>query len=236
MALLQIAEPGESAAPHQHKLAVGIDLGTTNSLVATVRSGLSVVISDELGRPLLPSVVRYRADEEPVVGYEAKDEQAKDPRNTVASVKRFMGRGLKDIAHRESLPYEFEDSAGMVRLARSPESRPVEVSADILRVLRLRAEASLGGPLVGAVITVPAYFDDAQRQATKDAAKLAGLSVLRLLNEPTAAAIAYGLDNAAEGVYAVYGPWWRHLRYLDPQSLARCFRSAVDGRRFGARR
>ena len=205
MALLQIAEPGESAAPHQHKLAVGIDLGTTNSLVATVRSGLSVVISDELGRTLLPSVVRYRADEAPVVGYEAKEEQAKDPRNTVASVKRFMGRGLKDIAHRESLPYEFEDSAGMVRLRTvAGVKSPVEVSADILRVLRLRAEASLGGPLVGAVITVPAYFDDAQRQATKDAAKLAGLSVLRLLNEPTAAAIAYGLDNGAEGVYAVY--------------------------------
>ena len=205
MALLQIAEPGESAAPHQHKLAVGIDLGTTNSLVATVRSGLSVVISDELGRPLLPSVVRYRSDDEPVVGYEAKAEQAKDPRNTVASVKRFMGRGLKDIAHLESLPYDFEDSVGMVRLRTvAGVKSPVEVSADILRVLRLRAEASLGGPLVGAVITVPAYFDDAQRQATKDAAKLAGLSVLRLLNEPTAAAIAYGLDNAAEGVYAVY--------------------------------
>ena len=205
MALLQIAEPGESAAPHQHKLAVGIDLGTTNSLVATVRSGLSVVISDELGRPLLPSVVRYLADDEPVVGYEAKAEQAKDPRNTVVSVKRFMGRGLKDIAHRESLPYEFEDGAGMVRLRTAAGVKsPVEVSADILRVLRQRAEASLGGPLVGAVITVPAYFDDAQRQATKDAAKLAGLSVLRLLNEPTAAAIAYGLDNAAEGVYAVY--------------------------------
>ena len=205
MALLQIAEPGESAAPHQHKLAVGIDLGTTNSLVATVRSGLSVVISDELGRPLLPSVVRYLADDEPVVGYEAKAEQAKDPRNTVVSVKRFMGRGLKDIAHRESLPYEFEDGAGMVRLRTAAGVKsPVEVSADILRVLRQRAEASLGGPLVGAVITVPAYFDDAQRQATKDAAKLAGLSVLRLLNEPTAAAIAYGLDNAAEGIYAVY--------------------------------
>ena len=205
MALLQIAEPGESAAPHQHKLAVGIDLGTTNSLVATVRSGLSVVIGDDFGRPLLPSVVRYQADEEPIVGYEAKAQQAQDPRNTVASVKRFMGRGLKDIAHRESLPYEFEDTAGMVRLRTVAGTKsPVEVSADILRVLRLRAEASLGGALVGAVITVPAYFDDAQRQATKDAAKLAGLSVLRLLNEPTAAAIAYGLDNAAEGVYAVY--------------------------------
>lgn len=205
MALLQIAEPGESAAPHQHKLAVGIDLGTTNSLVATVRSGLSVVISDDLGRPLLPSVVRYHADENVDVGYEAQARQALDPRNTIASVKRFMGRGLKDIAHRESMPYEFEEASGMVRLrTQAGIKSPVEISAEILRVLRTRAEASLGGQLVGAVITVPAYFDDAQRQATKDAAKLAGLSVLRLLNEPTAAAIAYGLDNAAEGVYAVY--------------------------------
>ena len=205
MALLQIAEPGESAAPHQHKLAIGIDLGTTNSLVATVRSGLSVVISDDLGRPLLPSVVRYHADGGVVVGYEAQAEQALDPRNTIVSVKRFMGRGIKDIAHRESLPYDFEDAPGMVKLRTvAGVKSPVEVSADILRILRERAEASLGGELVGAVITVPAYFDDAQRQATKDAAKLAGLSVLRLLNEPTAAAIAYGLDNAAEGVYAVY--------------------------------
>ena len=205
MALLQIAEPGESAAPHQHKLAVGIDLGTTNSLVATVRSGLSVVISDDFGRPLLPSVVRYHADAGVVVGYEAQADQAQDPRNTVVSVKRFMGRGIKDIAHRESLPYDFEDAPGMVKLRTvAGVKSPVEVSADILRTLRARAEASLGGELVGAVITVPAYFDDAQRQATKDAAKLAGLSVLRLLNEPTAAAIAYGLDNAAEGIYAVY--------------------------------
>lgn len=205
MALLQIAEPGESAAPHQHKLAVGIDLGTTNSLVATVRSGLSMVINDDLGRPLLPSVVHYRADASCEVGYEAQALQALDPRNSIASVKRFMGRGLQDIAHRESLPYNFEDAPGMVRLHTNAGLKsPVEVSAEILQTLRLRAEASLGGPLVGAVITVPAYFDDAQRQATKDAAKLAGLSVLRLLNEPTAAAIAYGLDNAAEGVYAVY--------------------------------
>ena len=205
MALLQIAEPGESAAPHQHKLAVGIDLGTTNSLVATVRSGLSVVISDELGRPLLPSVVHYLVDGKIDVGFDAQARQALDPRNVIASVKRFMGRGIKDIAHRESLPYDFEDAPGMVRLRTAAGVKsPVEVSADILRTLRLRAEAALGGPLVGAVITVPAYFDDAQRQATKDAAKLAGLSVLRLLNEPTAAAIAYGLDNAAEGVYAVY--------------------------------
>lgn len=205
MALLQIAEPGESVAPHQHRLAVCIDLGTTNSLVATVRSGIANVISDDLGRPLLPSVVRYFADSRTVVGYEAQAEQALDPRNVIVSIKRFMGRGLKDIAHRESMPYEFEDAQGMVRLrTKAGVKSPVEISAEILRVLRSRAEASLGGPLVGAVITVPAYFDDSQRQATKDAAKLAGLSVLRLLNEPTAAAIAYGLDNAAEGVYAVY--------------------------------
>ena len=205
MALLQIAEPGESAAPHQHKLAVGIDLGTTNSLVATVRSGLAVVLSDELGRPLLPSVVRYHPDGTAGVGYEAQAEQTRDPRNTIVSVKRFMGRGLKDIAHRESMPYEFQDVPGMVRLGTAAGVKsPVEVSAEILRALRERAEQSLGGELVGAVITVPAYFDDAQRQATKDAARLAGISVLRLLNEPTAAAIAYGLDNAAEGVYAVY--------------------------------
>ena len=205
MALLQIAEPGESAAPHQHKLAVGIDLGTTNSLVATVRSGLSVVIGDDLGRPLLPSVVRYHPDGSSEVGYEAQASQALDPRNVIASVKRFMARGLKDIVHRESMSYDFEDTPGMVRLRTvSGVKSPVEVSADILRTLRLRAEAALGGTLVGAVITVPAYFDDAQRQATKDAARLAGLPVLRLLNEPTAAAIAYGLDNAAEGVYAVY--------------------------------
>ena len=205
MSLLQIAEPGDSAAPHQHKLAVGIDLGTTNSLVATVRSGLAVVISDELGRPLLPSIVHYHEDGHAIVGYEAEAQQALDPRNVIASVKRFMGRGIKDIAHRESMPYDFEDAPGMVRLRTiAGVKSPVEISAEILRALRLRAEASLGGQLVGAVITVPAYFDDAQRQATKDAAKLAGLSVLRLLNEPTAAAIAYGLDNAAEGVYAVY--------------------------------
>jgi molecular chaperone HscA len=205
MALLQIAEPGESAAPHQHKLAVGIDLGTTNSLVATVRSSLSVVLNDELGRPLLPSVVRYSADGVAEVGFDAQEKQSIDPRNTIVSVKRFMGRGINDIAHRESMPYEFEDAPGMVRLHTAAGVKsPVEVSADILSTLRQRAEAALGGPLVGAVITVPAYFDDAQRQATKDAARLAGLSVLRLLNEPTAAAIAYGLDNAAEGVYAVY--------------------------------
>ena len=205
MALFQIAEPGQSAAPHQHKLAVGIDLGTTNSLVATVRSSQATVIADDLGRPLLPSVVRYGPGGVLAVGYDAQATQANDPRNTVVSAKRFMGRGLADIAHRESMPYHFEDAPGMVRLRTAAGIKsPVEISADILRTLRERAEHALGGALVGAVITVPAYFDDAQRQATKDAAKLAGLSVLRLLNEPTAAAIAYGLDNAAEGVYAVY--------------------------------
>ncbi|HAY28586.1 MAG TPA: Fe-S protein assembly chaperone HscA [Candidatus Accumulibacter phosphatis] len=205
MALLQIAEPGESTAPHQHRLAVGIDLGTTNSLVATVRSGLTVVLGDELGRPLLPSVVRYLPDGHTEVGYEAQARQAEDPRNTVVSVKRFMGRGLSDIANHEGMPYVFDDRPGMLRVHTAAGIRsPVEVSADILRVLRLRAEASLAGPLVAAVITVPAYFDDAQRQATKDAARLAGVPLIRLLNEPTAAAIAYGLDNAAEGIYAVY--------------------------------
>jgi len=205
MALLQIAEPGESAAPHEHKLAVGIDLGTTNSLVATVRSGLTVVLNDELGRPLLPSVVRYGKAGNVEVGYEAQRQQSLDARNTIVSVKRFMGRGKADIANLEAIPYDFVEAPGMVRLRTDAgEKSPVEVSAEILRALRARAEASLGGDLVGAVITVPAYFDDAQRQATKDAAKLAGLNVLRLLNEPTAAAIAYGLDNGSEGVYAVY--------------------------------
>ena len=205
MALLQISEPGESPAPHQHKLAVGIDLGTTNSLVATVRSGQACVISDEQGRPLLPSVVRYRAKSEPIVGYEARLRQADDPRNVIVSVKRLMGRGISDVVHRESMPYYFDDAPGMVRVRTAAGIKsPVEVSADILKTLRERAEAALGGSLVGAVITVPAYFDDAQRQATKDAAKLAGLSVLRLLNEPTDAANAYGLDSGAEGTYAVY--------------------------------
>ncbi len=205
MALLQLSEPGQSAAPHEHRLAVGIDLGTTNSLVATVRSGISVVLSDELGRPLLPSVVHYAAEGVVDVGYEAQARQSIDPRNTVVSVKRFMGRGRADIAHIESMPYDFEDSPGMVKLRTAQGVKsPVEISADILKNLRTRAEAALGGQLTGAVITVPAYFDDAQRQATKDAARLAGINVLRLLNEPTAAAIAYGLDNGAEGIYAVY--------------------------------
>ena len=205
MALLQLSEPGMSAEPHQHRLAVGIDLGTTNSLVATVRNGIAVCLNDADGRAMLPSVVRYLADGGVEVGREAMQAQTNDPRNTITSVKRFMGRGLKDVAHIESTPYDFVDAPGMLRLrtVQGPKS-PVEVSAEILKDLRTRAEASLGGELTGAVITVPAYFDDAQRQATKDAAGLAGLNVLRLLNEPTAAAIAYGLDNAAEGVYAVY--------------------------------
>ena len=205
MALLQISEPGMSTAPHQHRLAVGIDLGTTNSLVATVRSSIPEVLSDEEGRPMLPSIVRYLPNGNAHIGYKAQAAQTTDPKNTIVSVKRFMGRGLKDIAYVENLPYDFVDAPGMVQLKTiaGPKS-PVEVSAEILATLRQRAEDALGDELVGAVITVPAYFDDAQRQATKDAAKLAGLNVLRLLNEPTAAAIAYGLDNGSEGIYAVY--------------------------------
>ena len=213
MALLQISEPGLSAAPHQHRLAVGIDLGTTNSLVATVRNGVSIVLNDIHDRALLPSVVRYLEDGGVQVGQDAQAQQSEDPHNTIVSVKRFMGRGLKDVGDVGNLPYRFVDApaadskpaTGMLQLRTiAGVKSPVEVSAEILKVLRERAELSLGGELVGAVITVPAYFDDAQRQATKDAAKIAGLNVLRLLNEPTAAAIAYGLDNAAEGVYAVF--------------------------------
>jgi molecular chaperone HscA len=205
LALLQIAEPGMSTAPHQHRLAVGIDLGTTNSLVATVRHGLPEVLADSEGRALLPSVVRYGAAGAVEVGQGAQQQQATDPRNTISSVKRFMGRGVKDVAHVENLPYDFVNAPGMLQLRTVAGIKsPVEVSAEILRVLRERAEAALGGELVGAVITVPAYFDDAQRQATRDAARLAGLNVLRLLNEPTAAALAYGLDNGVEGIYAVY--------------------------------
>ncbi len=205
MTLLQIAEPGKSAAPHQHRRAVGIDLGTTNSLVAAVRSGVTQSIEDEDGRALLPSIVRYLADGTTEVGHAAQAQQSEDPHNTIVSVKRFMGRGLEDLPDAGRLPYRFSETPGMVRLETAAGARtPVEISADILKALRSRAERALGGELVGAVITVPAYFDDAQRQATKDAARLAGLNVLRLLNEPTAAAVAYGLDNAAEGVYAVY--------------------------------
>jgi len=210
MALLQISEPGMSTAPHQHRLAVGIDLGTTNSLVATVRSGIPEVLSDENGRPLLPSVVRYLPNGHANIGYKAQAHQTTDPKNTIVSVKRFMGRGLADIAYAENLPYAFQDGGregghGMVQIKTvAGVKSPVEISAQILATLRQRAEDSLGDELVGAVITVPAYFDDAQRQATKDAAQLAGLNVLRLLSEPTAAAIAYGLDHGSEGVYAVY--------------------------------
>ncbi len=205
MALLQISEPGMSTAPHQHRLAVGIDLGTTNSLVATVRHGIPEVLDDEDGHSLLPSVVRYLPNGHANIGYKAQAAQTTDPKNTIISVKRFMGRGLKDIAYVENLPYDFVDAPGMVQLRTvAGVKSPVEVSAEILATLRQRAEDALGDELVGAVITVPAYFDDAQRQATKDAAKLAGLNVLRLLNEPTAAAIAYGLDHGSEGVYAVY--------------------------------
>ena len=209
MALLQISEPGQSPEPHGHRLAVGIDLGTTNSLVAAVRNGIAVVLNGHDGHALLPSIVRYMRDGRTVVGREAEAELAHDPRNSIVSVKRFMGRGLKDVTHVENSPYDFLDSPGMVQIRTvAGVKSPVEVSAEILKVLRIRAEESLlgkaGGELAGAVITVPAYFDDAQRQATKDAGKLAGLNVLRLLNEPTAAAIAYGLDNAAEGIYAVY--------------------------------
>ncbi len=204
MALLQIAEPGLAAAPHQHRLAVGIDLGTTNSLVATVASGMAKALADEGGHILLPSVVRY-GENGMIVGREARAGQADDPLNTIASVKRLMGRALADADETMRSHYLLSDGPGMVGIeTRDGRKTPVEVSADILRSLRERAEASLGGELTGVVITVPAYFDDAQRQATKDAARLAGLNVLRLLNEPTAAAIAYGLDNAAEGIYAVY--------------------------------
>ncbi|MBB3213379.1 molecular chaperone HscA [Herbaspirillum sp. Sphag1AN] len=205
MALLQISEPGMSTAPHQHRLAVGIDLGTTNSLVATVRNSIPEVLNDEEGHSLLPSVVRYLPNGHANIGYKAQAAQTTDPKNTIISVKRFMGRGLKDIAHVENMPYDFQDAPGMVQLKTvAGVKSPVEISAQILATLRQTAEDALGDDLVGAVITVPAYFDDAQRQATKDAAQLAGLNVLRLLNEPTAAAIAYGLDNNSEGTFAVY--------------------------------
>jgi molecular chaperone HscA len=205
MALLQISEPGMSTAPHQHRIAVGIDLGTTNSLVATVRNSLPEVLNDEDGHALLPSIVRYLPNGHAHIGRKAQAAQTTDPKNTIVSVKRFMGRGLKDIAYVENLPYDFQDLPGMVQLKTVAGIKsPVEISAQILATLRQIAEDALGDELVGAVITVPAYFDDAQRQATKDAAQLAGLNVLRLLNEPTAAAIAYGLDSASEGIFAVY--------------------------------
>ncbi|HJX18880.1 MAG TPA: Fe-S protein assembly chaperone HscA [Acidiferrobacterales bacterium] len=207
MALLQISEPGQSTAPHQHRFAVGIDLGTTNSLVATVRSGVADTLPDERGRHLLPSVVHYRPNADPEVGETALEAAADDPLNTIASVKRLMGRGVEDVKRLGNLlPYEFSPGASSMPRIKTVvgERSPVEVSAEILKSLKHRAEATLGDVLTGAVITVPAYFDDAQRQATKDAARLAGLNVLRLLNEPTAAAVAYGLDRAAEGVFAIY--------------------------------
>jgi len=204
MAFLQISEPGQSAAPHQRKLAVGIDLGTTNSLVASVRSGEALTLPDTKGRHLLPSVVRYLNDSE-VIGQEAKQQASIDPTNTIVSVKRFLGRSVKDIQTAyPNLPYQFTDSLSPVMSVASGDVNPVQVSAKILNELKKRAEKTLGGELQGAVVTVPAYFDDAQRQGTKDAAALAGLKVLRLLNEPTAAAVAYGLDSRQEGIIAVY--------------------------------
>src|SRR3954467_4339999 len=205
MSLLQISEPGASPDPHQRRIAVGIDLGTTHSLVASVRNGVAECLPDSSGRVILPSVVRSLGEGRRQIGFDAQAAQSEDPENTIASVKRFMGRGLDDVASREKLPYRFADHPGMVTLhTREGEKSPVEVSAEILATLRHRAEDTFNDDLYGAVITVPAYFDEAQRQATKDAAKLAGLNVLRLINEPTAAAIAYGLDNGSEGVYAVY--------------------------------
>jgi len=207
MALLQISEPGESTAPHEHRLAAGIDLGTTNSLVASVRSGAAQTLPDAAGAHLLPSAVRYLENGEHIVGAEARAQAAVDPSNTIVSVKRFMGRGVADVKRLgASLPYDFvagESGMPLIRTVAGDRS-PVQVSADILSELKQRAEQTLGGELAGVVITVPAYFDDAQRQATKDAATLAGLKVLRLLNEPTAAAVAYGLDRTSDGVIAVY--------------------------------
>ncbi|MDC6165921.1 Fe-S protein assembly chaperone HscA [Paucibacter sp. XJ19-41] len=205
MALLQISEPGQSPNPHERRIAVGIDLGTTHSLVASVRHGVAECLPDEQGRVILPSAVRYLEEGRRQIGAAAFASQADDPENTIVSVKRFMGRSLADVANRDKLPYRFEDTPGMLSIAtRDGLKSPVEVSAEILATLRFRAEDSFADDIFGAVITVPAYFDDAQRQATKDAAQLAGLNVLRLINEPTAAAIAYGLDNASEGLYAVY--------------------------------
>jgi molecular chaperone HscA len=205
MALLQISEPGATPDPHQRRVAVGIDLGTTHSLVAAVRHGVVECLPDAQGRVILPSVVRYLGEGRRQIGVEARDAQAEDPENTIASVKRLMGRRLADVAGHGRLPYHFVDRPGMVAIAtRDGEKTPVEVSAEILAALRQRAEDTFDAEIFGAVITVPAYFDDGQRQATKDAAKLAGLDVLRLISEPTAAAVAYGLDNASEGLYAVY--------------------------------
>ncbi len=205
MALLQISEPGQAPDPHQRRIAVGIDLGTTHSLVAAVRHGVAECLPDAQGRVLLPSIVRYLDHGKRAIGFDAQAAQALDPQNTIVSAKRFMGRKLADITGADKLPYQFADQAGSVALlTREGAKTPVEVSAEILASLRQRAEDSFDDDLFGAVITVPAYFDDAQRQATKDAAQLAGLNVLRLISEPTAAAVAYGLDNGSEGLYAVY--------------------------------
>ena len=205
MALLQISEPGQAPDPHQRRIAVGIDLGTTHSLVASVRNSVAECLPDAQGQVILPSAVRYLDNDGRQIGSDALRAQAEDPQNTLVSVKRFMGRGLKDIANADKLPYQFVDKPGMLAIqTRAGEKSPVEVSAEILATLRFRAEDTFNDDLYGAVITVPAYFDDAQRQATKDAAQLAGLNVLRLINEPTAAAIAYGLDQSSEGVYAIY--------------------------------
>jgi molecular chaperone HscA len=205
MALLQISEPGGAPDPHQRRIAVGIDLGTTHSLVAAVRHSVAECLPDAQGHVILPSAVRYLPQGERQIGAAALAEAALDPRNTIVSVKRFMGRGVADVARRERLPYEFVDAPGMLKLRTvAGDKSPVEVSAEILATLRQRAEDSFDDDLFGAVITVPAYFDDAQRQATKDAAQLAGLNVLRLISEPTAAAIAYGLEHGSEGLYAVY--------------------------------
>ncbi|BDR09796.1 chaperone protein HscA [Comamonas testosteroni] len=206
MALLQISEPGQSPDPHQRRIAVGIDLGTTHSLVAAVRNGVAECLPDDQGRVLLPSVVRYMEMGRRQIGFDAKAAQAQDAANTISSAKRFMGRSLADIESPEKLPYRFKtDDSSVISVETVDGAKTaVEISAEILATLRFRAEDTFDDDLYGAVITVPAYFDDAQRQATKDAAKLAGINLLRLINEPTAAAIAYGLDNAAEGVYAVY--------------------------------
>ena len=205
MALLQIAEPGQSRNPHERRIAIGIDLGTTNSLVACMKNAIPEVLKSEAGHTMLPSVVRYLPGNKTQAGYEALAQAAIDPQNTIISVKRLMGRGLNDISHAKNLPYNFVDTSGMLKIKTvQGDKSPVEVSAEILARLRQLAEDSFSDDIEGAVITVPAYFDDAQRQATKDAAQLAGIEVLRLLNEPTAAALAYGLDHGSEGVYAIF--------------------------------
>ena len=205
MALLQIAEPGQSRNPHERRIAIGIDLGTTNSLVASMKNAIPEVLQSEAGHTMLPSVVRYLPGNRTQAGYEALAQASIDPKNTIISVKRFMGRGLADISHAKNLPYDFVETSGMLKIKTvQGDKSPVEVSAEILARLRQLAEDSYSDDIEGAVITVPAYFDDAQRQATKDAAQLAGINVLRLLNEPTAAALAYGLDHGSEGLYAIF--------------------------------